>query len=443
MVIIHLIYDTRSLLACSLTCYSWYIATVPHLHHSLITPTDCLRENAEFVWPAPLPYMHRLGLLPLVKRFHIRKRFFYRIDMFSPKRLNYHTLRYFLALINVQELGIDCLDIPSFMPKIRQYFGHFLPTVRSLSLRAPKGSTRQIIYFIGLFEHLEDLKLLQDDAAAPLGGKPADDQTLIPSFAPPLRGQLTMTSFTRVGILEDMIVLFGGIRFRHMDLSNVDGTRLLLGACARTLETLRLYPTDPRSKEPSLNRVRVLADNFIARSSIRDFDLSRNKSLRTLQVAARPIDGALCNGSPDSATSLLTYALSTITSPVFSEVVVFYRDYDFGFYGSKYTSLGWPWRCRILGDERAEDASRHGARFEVLRKMHRMRDFRLVLCADVWDRVREDSVRMLKEAVAAEKAKGGVDNIFPEPMVVYSPRRSRPELLEEYHASFPCPWASL
>ena len=326
--------------------------------------------------------MHRLGLLPLVKKFHVCKRSLYRIDIFSPKRLDYSTLRYFLALTNVQELGIDHLDIPSFMPKIQKYFGHFLPTVRSLSLRAPNGSARQIVYFIGLFERLQDLKLLHDDTFPPMEyPELADDQTLIPSFAPPLRGRLTMTSFTRVGILKDMIALFGGIRFRHMDLFDVDGAWLLLGACAQTLETLRLYPSDP-CKEPSLNGVRVLADNFIARVFIRDFDLSRIKSLRTLQVAARSIDGALWNhdGSPDAAASLLTYALSTITSPVFSEVAVFYRDYDFGFRDRDY------W-MPMMPSEKAEAASWHGARFEVLRKMHKARNFRLVLCADVWDRV--------------------------------------------------------
>ena len=38
MIIAHLIYDTRSLLACSLTCYSWYIATVPHLSKRIRVP---------------------------------------------------------------------------------------------------------------------------------------------------------------------------------------------------------------------------------------------------------------------------------------------------------------------------------------------------------------------------------------------------------------------
>ena len=58
-----------------------------------------------------------------------------------------------------------------------------------------------------------------------------------------------MTCFTRVGILEDMIGLFGGLRFRGMDLFFVHGMRLLLDACAETLETLKLYPNDPRGEE--------------------------------------------------------------------------------------------------------------------------------------------------------------------------------------------------
>ena len=36
MVIAHLIYDTPSLLACSLTCYAWYIPAVPHIHHTVV-----------------------------------------------------------------------------------------------------------------------------------------------------------------------------------------------------------------------------------------------------------------------------------------------------------------------------------------------------------------------------------------------------------------------
>lgn len=67
-----------------------------------------------------------------------------------------------------------------------------------------------------------------------------------------------MAWFMRVGTVKDMINLFGGIRFHHVDLYDVDEMQLLLGACVETLETLQLYPTDPCSKGLSLNRVWVL-----------------------------------------------------------------------------------------------------------------------------------------------------------------------------------------
>ena len=49
--------------------------------------------------------------------------------------------------------------------------------------------------------------------------------------------------------MKDMIDFFGGLRFRHMDLFKVKCARLLLDACAETLETLRLYPTDVRGEK--------------------------------------------------------------------------------------------------------------------------------------------------------------------------------------------------
>jgi len=105
------------------------------------------------------------------------------------------------------------------------------------------GCRWQILYFIGLFQHLEDLKLFFARRSRSLEGQ-VDDPTLIPPFAPPLQGRLEML-FVERAVLEDMINLFRGIRFHYMDLFHVDGMPLLLEACARTLETLRLDITDP------------------------------------------------------------------------------------------------------------------------------------------------------------------------------------------------------
>ena len=103
------------------------------------------------------------------------------------------------------------------------------------------------MYFVGLFPNLQDLKLNyrfpknEEESTA--------DATLIPLSIPPLRGRLTLTCFARTNLVEDIITLFGGLRFCYMDLFRVDCARLLLGACAETLEMLRLYPTDPYGEE--------------------------------------------------------------------------------------------------------------------------------------------------------------------------------------------------
>ena len=246
VIISYLIYNMPSLLACSLTCFSWYIAAVPHLHHALTTDRDHIHHvgpGTKRKWPGPLKRSYELGLLPLVKQFRIRlEREGHTI--FTPAWLDRRTLRYFSALTNLQELGIDYLDVSSFMPTIQQCFGHLSPTLRLLALKDPRGSCQQVLYLIGLFPNLQDLKLRglyyrheeeEEDMA---------DAMLVPPSVPPLRGSLTLIYFGRKKLMKGMITLFGGLRFRHLDLFEVGYVQLLLDACTETLETLRLYPTD-------------------------------------------------------------------------------------------------------------------------------------------------------------------------------------------------------
>jgi hypothetical protein len=336
---------------------------------------------------------------------------------FSPKRFNRRLLRQFLELTNVQELAIDDLDIPSSMPMPQQYFGHFPPTVRSLALKGPFGSRRQILYFIGLFEHLEDLTLIA--GIFDLGeDEQADDLTLVPPFAPPLRGRLVIHSFAMMGFLEDMIRLFMGIRFRYMDLINVEETPLLLGACAGTLETLRLYMGDIHCEYLYPQGIRVPANDFTVTSPPADVDLSRHKSLRTLELQARSIIPRSGFCMPTS--SFLEATLSTITSPLFSDVIVFYRDFDFD--GLEFDALD-PYR-EMTPEESAREDYWHRELFEVFREMHTVRGFRLTLCAEVWDCVGEYAVQVLKRAVVVEQAANRLDYFSSAPMVVLSPQAS-------------------
>ena len=84
MIIAHLIYDNCSLLACSRTCYSWYIAVVPHPHHTLTIIIYTLQVIRSLQWP----FKYRLGLLPLVRGLRTLMGFADDPDGFPSNRLN-------------------------------------------------------------------------------------------------------------------------------------------------------------------------------------------------------------------------------------------------------------------------------------------------------------------------------------------------------------------
>lgn len=240
IIIAHLIYDLHSLCSCSLTCYSWYIAAAPHLYPTLITFMNCSPPRT--LWPYPISNMHKLGLLPFVKTLKVDRRPPAGPD-FSPERFNWRILHQFSALTNVQRLEIRSLDIPSFIPRIRPYFGSFLPSVRHLNLNEPIGSNRQIIFFIGLFQHLQNLTLTGKGRAGA-----EEDLTITPTAVPPLQGQLEVWNWTKVDFFRDMVDMFGEIRFETVSLFDVDETRFILRSCAQTLRKLQLYPNDCRGE---------------------------------------------------------------------------------------------------------------------------------------------------------------------------------------------------
>jgi len=417
-IIAYLIYDTCSLRACTLTCYSWYIAAVPHLHHTLVVSTFSLLGQREIL-PLLLLEKKKLGLLPLIKTLWMYGHIYEASLSYSRWPANLPNLLPWFPLNSVSRLRIDYLDIPRFLPRVRWSFMYFLPTLRGLALKEPKGSRREVIYFIGLFKHLHDLKLLHGYTNSPEAS--AGDMTLVPSFVPPLRGLLTVRH-PRVGLLKDMIDLFGGFRFRHMDLFGVDGVQILLGACAKTLESVVLQPSDHTGEQLPLNGTEALANDCTVWYSLRNFDLSQNESLQTLKITASHTCKPLADVSRTS--TFLRHLVSTITSPLFSEVVILYRDRDFP--GAESWSPGQPpFGQELSKAERGGEASGHCWRFEVLREVHKVRPFQLVLCANVWGCVGEHPVRVLEEAVAEERAKGSFGDGFSEPRVVYNPRRTR------------------
>ena len=101
-IVAHLVY-TPSLLACSLTCHSWYIATVPHLHHTLVILNCRHYGEPKRQWPEPIRNAGRFGLLPLVKRVQVcRASIYHPHEGLHPRLFDRDTLRHFSALSNVQ-----------------------------------------------------------------------------------------------------------------------------------------------------------------------------------------------------------------------------------------------------------------------------------------------------------------------------------------------------
>ena len=116
--------------------------------------------------------------------------------------------------------------------------------------------------------------------------------------------------------------------------------------------------------------------------------------------------------------------LSTITSHVFSEVIIYCYIPDSGGVESYNTP-----RAVFGGLSQAESVQevvRYRRSFEVLREMRGVRDFQLVLHVCFWGSVGEEPARIFKEAVAEEKAEGGFNDFLSEPSVGYSPALSCP-----------------
>ena len=234
MIVAHLTHDVGALKGCSLTCRSWNIVAVPHIQHTLI-----LGRGVNPGGLKPLPRLHALGFMPLVKEIRVEQ-WGGVGTWFAPRAFSLNSLRYFSAFANVHTLKTQNFEISHFIPGIERYFVHFSPTLRSVTLYDPCGTPRQLTRFFSLFPNLDEVKILRICVPTPPTAPP--DTELVPFSAPKLRGRLTLYDFSLVELWTHMITSYGGLRFRHMDLrGSTSCVSTLLEACVDTLETLQLY----------------------------------------------------------------------------------------------------------------------------------------------------------------------------------------------------------
>ena len=233
MIIAHIAHDRDALKACSLTCYSWYTAAIPHIHHTLTLVDDMPGITCGGL--KPLPKLHQLGLTPLVKEIRVDQ---WGSKWFVPRAFSDRDLSHFSAFTNVQTLRLQDPQISNFIPAIERYFGHFSPTLRSIALSAPSCTPQELSHFLSLFPNLDNIKI------SGMAKYPPDVTTpnpqLVSISTPRLRGRLVLHNFGLVETLTRLVASGGGPRFHYMELYRVvDCAPVLFEACAETVETLR------------------------------------------------------------------------------------------------------------------------------------------------------------------------------------------------------------
>ena len=236
MIIAHIARNLNTLKVFSLTCRSWYITAVPHLHHTLTLRDHMLGSSRGEL--KPLSKLHWLALAPLIKEMRVQQQW----TWFTPQKFSPHDLRCFSAFANVHTLKFQYLDITLFIPEIERYFGHFSPTLRSITFLKPYCTPRQLSYFLSFFSNLDDIRI-RGPIRPPKTTIP--DTEPVPFSTPRLRGWLLLCDFVSVEACTHLMVSGGGLQFRHMDLCRIgDCVSVLFEACAETLETLRFYAAD-------------------------------------------------------------------------------------------------------------------------------------------------------------------------------------------------------
>ena len=238
IIISHLTHNVQTLKACSLTCHSWYIATFPYLHRTL--SLSGLGRGLK-----ALSDVRVLGLSPFTEEIRILKPVRTQ-KWFLPRFFGHWKSRHFFAFTGVQSLTLQDVDIFAFIPRLKRYFGHLSPTLRSLTLYRPCCTPLQLSHFISLFPNLDDITIGGFD----ISSIQVRDEMFIPFSAPKLGGRLVLASSDLVGTWEHLAASCG-LRFRSIQVSSAPKCLpLLLAACAKTLETLRIEPPSSYGRVP-------------------------------------------------------------------------------------------------------------------------------------------------------------------------------------------------
>ena len=232
--------DRPTLFACTHLSRTWCIGARVHLHRTYKV-TDSAEIDA-------INDLQSMGTIHLVRKIVVARRA-YQIDPFVPNmaaRLN--------AFLHLQDLDIKYLNVGDLLTWLPQHCDILKSTVRSLTLRYPTGSTKQILCLVNLFSGLENLTVDNIEY-----GSTSEAVTPIPESSPPLTGRLTLTGILDQEFMSGLASLQKELKFRTLDLQFCGEAQEVIDSCAGTMRRFICHPSDFRGKP---NSRRVLPSTF-------------------------------------------------------------------------------------------------------------------------------------------------------------------------------------
>ena len=233
--------DRPTLFACTHLSRTWCIAARVHLHR-IFTVSDFAGFEA-------VGDLQKMGMVHLVRKMVVARRIQH-TDFLLPK-----TMTYLNAFTHLQELDVMYLNVRELLHWLYRHCGNLTSTVRTLTLRYPKGNTKQLLFFISLFSQLENL------AVDSIETEPAFD-VYVPTLecSPPLSGRLALTGIFDQEFMSGLASLQEGLKFRTVDLQFCGEAQEVIDGCAGTMERFICHPSDFRGKShsPRISRRQML-----------------------------------------------------------------------------------------------------------------------------------------------------------------------------------------
>ena len=219
--------DRPTLFACTHLSRTWCISARFHLYR-----TFTVSASSEF---DAVEDLQRMGMIHLVRRM-VATRKINQADFLLPT-----TLTRLHAFTHLQELDIRYLDVGNLLLWLHEHCDILKNTVRTLTLRYPRGSIKQLVCFINLFSNLENLTVDSIDRTIAY-----DSKVPVIEYSPPLTGRLTLTGIFDPEFIAGLASMQKGVRFRTVDLQFCGEVQEIIEACAESMERLIYHPSDFR-----------------------------------------------------------------------------------------------------------------------------------------------------------------------------------------------------